>query len=83
VGFLSQSGALGLAMIDHAAALGLGLSSFVSNGNKADISGNDLLEYWEQDEATRLIVLYLESFGNPPEVRTARPASSTSFRGPS
>jgi acetyl coenzyme A synthetase (ADP forming)-like protein len=65
VGFLSQSGALGLAMIDHAAALGLGLSSFVSNGNKADISGNDLLEYWEQDEATRLIVLYLESFGNP------------------
>jgi acyl-CoA synthetase (NDP forming) len=52
-------------MIDHAGALGLGLSSFVSNGNKADISGNDLLEYWEHDEATRLIVLYLESFGNP------------------
>jgi acetyl coenzyme A synthetase (ADP forming)-like protein len=65
VGFLSQSGALGLAVIDHAQGLGLGLSSFVSNGNKADISGNDLLEYWEQDEATQLIVLYLESFGNP------------------
>jgi acetyl coenzyme A synthetase (ADP forming)-like protein len=65
VGFLSQSGALGLAVIDHAKALGLGLSSFVSNGNKADISGNDLLQYWEQDEATQLIVLYLESFGNP------------------
>ena len=65
VGFLSQSGALGLAAIDHAGALGLGLSSFVSNGNKADISGNDLLEYWEQDDATQLIVLYLESFGNP------------------
>ncbi len=65
IGFLSQSGALGLAIIDHAHALGLGLSSFVSIGNKADISGNDLLEYWEQDEATKLIVLYLESFGNP------------------
>ncbi|MEA2421742.1 MAG: hypothetical protein QOF55_841, partial [Thermoleophilaceae bacterium] len=65
IGFLSQSGALGLAVIDHAQALGLGLSSFVSNGNKADISGNDLLQYWEQDAATHLIVLYLESFGNP------------------
>ena len=65
VGFLSQSGALGLAVVDHAQALGLGLSSFVSNGNKADISGNDLLQYWEQDPATQLIVLYLESFGNP------------------
>jgi acetyl coenzyme A synthetase (ADP forming)-like protein len=65
VGVLSQSGALGLAVIDHAQALGLSLSSFVSNGNKADISGNDLLQYWEQDEATKLIVLYLESFGNP------------------
>jgi acetyl coenzyme A synthetase (ADP forming)-like protein len=65
IGFLSQSGALGLAVVDHAQTLGLGLSSFVSNGNKADISGNDLLQYWEQDEATTLIVLYLESFGNP------------------
>ncbi|MEA2466465.1 MAG: hypothetical protein QOJ57_591 [Thermoleophilaceae bacterium] len=65
VGFLSQSGALGLAVVDHAQALSLGLSSFVSNGNKADISGNDLLQYWEQDDATQLIVLYLESFGNP------------------
>jgi acetyl coenzyme A synthetase (ADP forming)-like protein len=65
VGFLSQSGALGLAIVDQAQALELGLSSFVSNGNKADISGNDLVQYWEQDEATDLIVLYLESFGNP------------------
>jgi acyl-CoA synthetase (NDP forming) len=65
IGFLSQSGALGLAVVDHAQALGLGLSSFVSNGNKADISGNDLLQYWEQDEATELMMLYLESFGNP------------------
>ncbi|MEA2479337.1 MAG: hypothetical protein QOJ07_1259, partial [Thermoleophilaceae bacterium] len=65
IGFLSQSGALGLAIADQAAMLGLGISSFVSNGNKADISGNDLLQYWEQDDATNLVVLYLESFGNP------------------
>ncbi|MGH2656541.1 MAG: GNAT family N-acetyltransferase [Actinomycetota bacterium] len=65
VGFLSQSGALGLAVIDHASALGLGLSSFVSVGNKADVSGNDLLQYWEDDEGTDLMLLYLESFGNP------------------
>jgi len=65
VGFLSQSGALGLAIIDYANALGLGLSSFVSVGNKADISSNDLLCYWEQDDQTGLVLLYLESFGNP------------------
>jgi acetate---CoA ligase (ADP-forming) len=65
VGFLSQSGALGLAIVDYANALGLGLSSFVSVGNKADISGNDLLLYWEQDDRTGLVLLYLESFGNP------------------
>jgi acetyl coenzyme A synthetase (ADP forming)-like protein len=65
VGFLSQSGALGLAVIDYARSLGLGLSSFVSVGNKADISGNDLLQYWDQDEDTDVILLYLESFGNP------------------
>jgi acetyl coenzyme A synthetase (ADP forming)-like protein len=65
VGFLTQSGALGLAIIEYAGALGLGLSSFVSVGNKADISGNDLLNYWETDPATDVILLYLESFGNP------------------
>ena len=65
VAFMSQSGALGLALIDRAAALSLGLSSFVSVGNKADVSGNDLLEYWEGDDQTKLVVLYLESFGNP------------------
>ena len=65
VGFLSQSGALGLAVIDLTAELGLGLSSFVSVGNKADISGNDLLDYWETDQGTDVILLYLESFGNP------------------
>jgi acetate---CoA ligase (ADP-forming) len=65
VGFMSQSGALGLAVMDHAGALGLGLSSFVSVGNKADISGNDLIRYWAQDPDTDVILLYLESFGNP------------------
>lgn len=65
VGFSSQSGALGLAIIELANSLGLGISTFVSVGNKADISGNDLLRYWEQDEGTDVILLYLESFGNP------------------
>ena len=65
VGFSSQSGALGLAVMQYAAELGLGLSSFVSVGNKADISGNDLVAYWSVDERTDVILLYLESFGNP------------------
>jgi len=65
VGFSSQSGALGLAIIEFAKSLGLGLSTFVSVGNKADISGNDLLRYWESDAGTDVILLYLESFGNP------------------
>ena len=65
VGFLSQSGALGLSVIDYAKQLGLGISTFASAGNKADISGNDLMNYWESDEDTDLILLYLESFGNP------------------
>jgi acetate---CoA ligase (ADP-forming) len=65
VGFSSQSGALGLAVLERAADRGLGLSSFVSIGNKADVSSNDLLEYWEEDPQTEVVVLYLESFGNP------------------
>ncbi len=65
IGFLSQSGALGIAIIEYASRLGLGMSTFVSVGNKADISGNDLMQYWESDENTNLILLYLESFGNP------------------
>jgi acetyl coenzyme A synthetase (ADP forming)-like protein len=65
IGFLSQSGGLGLAIIEAARRLGVGLSSFVSVGNKADLSSNDLLQYWEQDPDTDLALLYLESFGNP------------------
>ncbi len=65
VGFLSQSGALGLAIIEHANRLGLGLSTFISIGNKADLSGNDFLQYWESDPGCAVIALYLESVGNP------------------
>jgi acetyl coenzyme A synthetase (ADP forming)-like protein len=63
--FSSQSGALGLAILEYANDLGLGISQFISIGNKADVSGNDLLLHWEQDPATDVILLYLESFGNP------------------
>jgi acetyl coenzyme A synthetase (ADP forming)-like protein len=65
VGLLSQSGALGIALLDHSRSLRIGLSTFVSVGNKADVSGNDVIQYWEQDPATDVILLYLESFGNP------------------
>jgi acetyl coenzyme A synthetase (ADP forming)-like protein len=65
LGFVSQSGALGVAILNFASDLGIGLSQFVSMGNKADVSGNDLLEFWEEDERTRVICMYLESFGNP------------------
>jgi acetyl coenzyme A synthetase (ADP forming)-like protein len=61
----SQSGAVGLAVLEGLERRGLGVSSFVSVGNKADVSSNDLLEHWEDDPATGTIALYLESFGNP------------------
>lgn len=65
VAFVSQSGAMGLSVLDYAHSLGIGFSSFVSSGNKADVSGNDLLEYWEHDENTSMVLMYLENFGNP------------------
>lgn len=65
IGFVSQSGALGVAILNVAADLGIGLTQFASMGNKPDVSGNDMLEYWEDDPATRVIAMYLESFGNP------------------
>jgi acyl-CoA synthetase (NDP forming)/L-amino acid N-acyltransferase YncA len=61
----SQSGAVGVAILDHARRTGCGISSFVSLGNKADVSGNDLIAYWHDDPATTAVALYLESFGNP------------------
>jgi len=80
VGMLTQSGALGLAVLDYVRQLNIGMSSFVSVGNKADVSGNDLLSYWADDPRTDVIVFYLESFGNPrkfariaPEVARRKP----------
>lgn len=65
VAVASQSGALGVAMLDYARELNIGVSDFVSMGNKADVSGNDLIDWWGADPRTRVILLYLESFGNP------------------
>jgi acetyl coenzyme A synthetase (ADP forming)-like protein len=65
VAFSTQSGALGLAILDYVRSINLGISSFVSIGNKADVSGNDLIQYWAEDPRTDVILLYLESFGNP------------------
>ena len=64
-GFFCQSGALGTAILEKVQGRGLGLSTFISAGNRADVSGNDLLQYWEEDDATEVILLYLESIGNP------------------
>ena len=76
----TQSGALGLAILAAADRLQLGVSSFVSVGNKADVSTNDLLQYWEDDPSTDIILLYLESFGNPR--RFARIARRVARRKP-
>ncbi|WP_448627893.1 bifunctional acetate--CoA ligase family protein/GNAT family N-acetyltransferase [Geodermatophilus sp. URMC 64] len=65
VGFFAQSGALGVALLERARSRGIGLSTFVSAGNRADVSGNDLLQYWATDPATEVVLLHLESFGNP------------------
>lgn len=65
LGFASQSGGLGIALLADAKRRGIGLSSFVSMGNKADVSGNDLLSWWSENDATEVGLLYLESFGNP------------------
>lgn len=73
IGFMSQSGALGVAILNIARQLDIGFSYFVSMGNKTNVSGNDLLLYWEDDERTDLILMYLESFGDPRRfVQTAR-----------
>lgn len=65
VAMSTQSGALGLAILDYARDLNIGISTFVSVGNKADVSSNDLIQYWAEDPRTDVILLYLESFGNP------------------
>ncbi|MBM2616323.1 GNAT family N-acetyltransferase [Actinoplanes sp. LDG1-06] len=72
----AQSGAVGIAVMEDARRSGHGVSSFVSLGNKADVSGNDLIAYWYDDPATRAVALYLESFGNPRKfARTVRALS--------
>ncbi|MDT0303663.1 bifunctional acetate--CoA ligase family protein/GNAT family N-acetyltransferase [Streptomonospora wellingtoniae] len=65
IGFFSQSGALGRAILQSVAGRGMGLSTFVSAGNRADVSGNDLVQYWQEDPATKVVLQYLESLGNP------------------
>ena len=77
-GLVMQSGGLGFALVDHLSRLGIGISSFASTGDKLDVSGNDMLLWWERDGLTRLAVLYIESFGNPRKfARTARRVSCT------
>ena len=72
-GVAVQSGGIGICMTEHLSRLGIGVSSFISTGDKYDVSSNDLLAWWEQDQQTRLAILYLESFGNPRKfARTAR-----------
>jgi acyl-CoA synthetase (NDP forming) len=80
IGMLSQSGALGLAVLDYVRTRHVGISTFLSVGNRADVSSNDLLAYWADDPRTEVIVLYLEGFGNPrqfariaPEVARRKP----------
>jgi acetyl coenzyme A synthetase (ADP forming)-like protein len=80
IGMYSQSGALGIAILDYMNSRGLGISTFVSAGNRSDVSNNDLLAYWLDDSCTGVVVLYLESVGNPrkfarlaPEVARRRP----------
>ena len=80
VGFVTQSGALALALVELARSAGIGVSSFVSVGNRADLTANDLLEYWEEDEATRVALLYIESFSDPR--RFARVARRVGRRKP-
>jgi acyl-CoA synthetase (NDP forming)/RimJ/RimL family protein N-acetyltransferase len=76
-GLVVQSGGVGIALLQHFSRLGIGISSFVSVGDKLDVSGNDLLMWWERDATTKLAVLYLESFGNPRKfARTARRVSA-------
>lgn len=78
VGFFAQSGALGVALLESARGRNLGLSTFVSAGNRADVSGNDLLQYWATDPATEVVLLHLESFGNPRKfARLARSVGRT------
>ena len=77
-GLAMQSGGVGLVLLEHLSRLGIGISSFVSLGDKDDVSGNDMLLWWESDATTKLALLYLQSFGNPRKfARTARAVGRT------
>lgn len=78
IAFMSQSGAMGVTILDYAAEYGVGINQFVSVGNKADVSGNDLLEYWSGDPGVDVILMYVESFGDPRRfTRLARQVTRT------
>ena len=78
VGLALQSGGVGIVLLEHLSRLGIGISSFVSLGDKDDVSGNDMLLWWQSDPATKLALLYLDSFGNPRKfARTARALGRT------
>ncbi len=77
-GLVMQSGGLGFALVDQLSRLGIGISSFASVGDKLDVSGNDMLMWWERDGVTKVAVMYIESFGNPRKfARTARRVSAS------
>ena len=77
-GLALQSGGVGVVLLEHLSRLGIGISSFVSLGDKDDVSGNDMLMWWQSDAATKLALLYLHSFGNPRKFgRTARAVGRT------
>jgi acyl-CoA synthetase (NDP forming) len=80
VAFLSQSGAMGVTILDYASEYGIGISQFVSVGNKPDVSGNDLIQYWADDERTGVILMYLENFGNPRRFTSWRARSRAASR---
>ena len=75
---LQSTGGTGFVLVEHLSRLGVGISTLVSFGDKDDVSGTDMLQWWESDEATKLALLYMESIGNPPKfARTARGVGRT------
>ncbi|MCB9208208.1 MAG: GNAT family N-acetyltransferase [Ignavibacteriales bacterium] len=80
IGLFAHSAALGLVILNYAQSLGLSFTTFISAGNRADVSGNDFLQYWEEDPNTQIAILYLETFGNPR--RFVRIARSMSYKKP-
>ena len=75
---LQSTGGTGFVLVEHLSRIGVGISSLVSFGDKDDVSGTDMLQWWESDEETKLALLYLESIGNPPKfARTARRVGRT------